>query len=84
MGVLLGVKKGLEFCGSSSWSEEGPRIGGSSSWREEDLEQRPALSAVRTPYGVKSFWRVRMSPVMCEPCNIFPEFLKIVGSPAPI
>jgi len=26
VGVLLGVKKGLELCGSSSWSEEGPRI----------------------------------------------------------
>jgi hypothetical protein len=27
---------------------------------------------------------VKMFPVTCESCNIFPEFLKIVGSPAPI
>jgi hypothetical protein len=42
------------------------------------------LLGVRTSYGVKSFWKVKMSLVMCESCNIFPEFLKIVGSPAPI
>jgi hypothetical protein len=48
VGVLLGVKRGLELCESSSWNEEGPRVVRSSSWRVEDLEQRPALSGVRT------------------------------------
>ena len=70
VGVLRGVKKGLELWGSSSW-------------REEDLEQRPAF-LVRGSRTVKSFWKMKMLPVMCESCNIFPEFLKTVGSPAPI
>jgi hypothetical protein len=73
VGVLLGVKKGLELCGSSSWSEEGPRIVREFFLACENLEQLPALLGVRTPYGVKSFWRVKMSPVMFESCNIFPE-----------
>jgi hypothetical protein len=55
------------------WSEEGPRIVREFFLACENLEQRPALLGVRTPYGVKSFWRVKMSPVMCESCNIFPE-----------
>jgi hypothetical protein len=84
VGVLLGVKKGLELCGSSSWSEEGPRI------------VREFFLAWRGPRTASCSFRCE-DPVRCEvllegedvTCDVWilqhiPLVLKIVESPAPI
>ena len=91
VGVLLGVKKGLDMCGSSLWSEEGPRVVREFfvEWRRASSCEGVLLGVLRTSDSVLLclVWGpvlLEREDVMCDSCNIFPEFLKIVGSPAPI